>query len=127
MDNTLVKGRWLDELLKELNWTPADLSRATGLDSAVISNIRNGKRGVGTSTATKIGKATNRPAEEILRLAGEIESTPPEDETLYRINHLYHTLREPSSKLRALEFFEFLAQQEEKSDRKSKKPKPPKP
>jgi len=117
-----TKGKWLDDLLVELNWKPADLSRITGLDSAVISNIRNGKRGVGTVTAEKIGKATNRSTEEILRLAGEIEGTPPKDETLYRIEYLYHTLREESSKARALEFFEFLSQQEKKSDRKSKRP-----
>lgn len=124
MDNTLTKGQWLDDLLKQLGWTPADLSRATGLDSAVISNIRNGKRGVGTSSAAKIGKATNRPTEEILRLAGEIETAPPKDETLYRIEHLYHTLREDSSKQRALEFLEFLTQQEGKNnDRKGKRPK----
>ena len=88
------KGQWLDDLLKELGWTPADLSRATGLDSAVISNIRNGKRGVGTSSAAKIGKAAHRPTEEILRLAGEIETKEPINPIIEQITYLTSDLPE---------------------------------
>ena len=65
------KGYWLDRLLEEMQWKPADLSRATGLDSAVISNIRNGKRGLGIDTAVLIAKATKRSPEQILRMAGD--------------------------------------------------------
>lgn len=117
MDNITHKGQWLTDLLDELGWTPADLVRATGLDSAVISNIKNGKRGVGPTTAKKIGKATNRRPEEILRLAGELEPEPTQDSTLYRITHLYHTLKDETNKTRALEFLEFLKGQEDKNDR----------
>lgn len=65
------KGNWLDILLEEMNWKPADLARATGLDSAVISNIKNGRRGIGIDTAILIAKATKRSPENILRMAGE--------------------------------------------------------
>lgn len=67
----MKKGNWLDQLLDDMKWKPADLARATGLDSAVISNIKNGKRGMGIDTAVLIGKATNRRPEVILRMAGE--------------------------------------------------------
>jgi transcriptional regulator with XRE-family HTH domain len=102
MDNE-NKGQWLDDLLDVLGWTPADLSRASGLDSAVISNIRNGKRGVGTSTAAKIGKATKRPTEEILRLAGEIDTKPPTNPIVDQITYLTSDLPQ-NEQLDILEF-----------------------
>lgn len=66
LDDTLqlsmeTKGQWLNDLLEDAGWTPADLARATGLDSAVISNIRNGKRGTGADTALKIAHALKLP------------------------------------------------------------------
>lgn len=75
MDNTTTKGQWLDDLLNELKWTPAELSKASRLDSAVISNIRNGKRDVGIDTAVAIGKAVGKKPEAILRMAGKL---PPD-------------------------------------------------
>lgn len=72
------KGKWLDILLDEKGWTPADLSRETGIDSAVISNIRNGKRGTGYDTATKIAHALKLPIERVYRASGLL---PPSAET----------------------------------------------
>lgn len=79
MDN---RGKWLDELLDELGWSAADLARETGLDSAVISNIRNGRRGIGLETAKLIGKAAKKSPETILRLAGQLPPEPEKDEWL---------------------------------------------
>lgn len=79
-------GEWLDKLLADMNWKPADLSRATGLDSAVISNIRSGKRGLGIDTAKLIAKATKRSPENILRMAGEFPKVDI-DEWVEEMNH----------------------------------------
>ena len=87
MENTIAKGQWLDDLLDELGWTPADLSRATGLDSAVISNIRSGKRGTGLDTALKIAKAAKRPPEQIYRRAGLLPPAIHIDEDMEQILH----------------------------------------
>ncbi len=107
MEKTMNKGQWLDDLLEEIEWTAADLSRATGLDSAVISNIRSGKRGTGIDVARKIAKATKHPEQEIFQRAGIWnEKEPPDDGLLSRINHLYLTLKDPSNKARALQCFE---------------------
>ena len=59
LDDTLqlsmeTKGQWLNDLLEDAGWTPADLARATGLDSAVISNIRNGKLGTGAMQSSRL-------------------------------------------------------------------------
>jgi transcriptional regulator with XRE-family HTH domain len=81
------KGQWLDKLLDEMGWTSADLSRATGLDSAVISNIRNGKRGTGFDTALKIARAMKRPPEQIYRAAGLLPAAINIDEEMEQIIH----------------------------------------
>jgi len=84
---------WLDDLLDDLGWTPADLARATKLDSAVISNIRNGKRDVGLETSITIAKATNRSPESILRMAGKLPARPETDEELEKV--LYEIAKLP--------------------------------
>lgn len=76
---------WLDQILDELLWTPADLSRATNLDSAVISNIRNGRREIGIDTAVAISKATNIPPETILRKAGKLPPGPEINEDIEKM------------------------------------------
>lgn len=67
-----------------------------------------------------ISRAFKIPIEEVYRAAGILPPEPDKDETLYRIEHLYHTLKEDNNKYRALDFLEFLSQQEDKNDRKGK-------
>ncbi len=74
------RTNWLDQLLIELDWTPAELARAADLDSAVISNIRNDRRDIGIDTAVAIAKATNIPPEDILRRAGKLPPEPDIEE-----------------------------------------------
>ena len=76
---------WLDKLLEKRKWDAAELSRVTRIDSAVISNIKNGKRGVGIDTAKKMGKALNVRPEHILRLAGVFDPVPDDDEWVNEI------------------------------------------
>jgi transcriptional regulator with XRE-family HTH domain len=64
------KGEWLDNLLEERGLKPADLARKSGLDPAVISNIRNGKRNTGVDVANKIADALNLPYDVVYRAAG---------------------------------------------------------
>lgn len=79
---------------------------------------------MGKDLAQSVAEALKLPLEEVYRAAGILPPERPKDETLYRIEHLYHTLKEDSSKTRALEFLEFLSQQEGKNnDRKGKRPK----
>lgn len=90
------KTRWLDDLLEEENMTSADLARAANLDSAVISNIRNGRREIGIETAISIAKATHRKPETILRMAGKfptIDSDPWVDEMAHKLSLLPRSLR----------------------------------
>lgn len=67
MDNF---AKWLQEELDYRDWKQADLARAANLDSAVISNLINEKRGAGETTATAIAKAFGLPPDFVFRKAG---------------------------------------------------------
>ena len=86
MEKTTNKGQWLDDLLNELGWTSARLSLESGLDSAVISNIRNGKRNTGIDVAKKIADATGRPENEIFERAGLMKEST-QDRWVRRVEH----------------------------------------
>lgn len=108
MNEMLNSGQWLDDLLNELNWSAADLSRATGLASAVISNIRTGKRGTGLDVAKKIAKATMRPEGDIMRRAGILPPVKEKEELSEKILHDLSMLL-PEEQRDVLEFIEFKA------------------
>lgn len=110
----------------DLKLSQVELANASGISAAYISRLFKLEREASDQILMDLARAVKLPPLEILHIAKRLPVEPSKDETLYRIEHLYHTLREPSSKLRALEFFEFLAQQEDKSDRKSKKTNPQK-
>lgn len=67
MDNF---GDWLMGELDRRDWKQADLARASGLDSAVISNLINGRRNPGQDTCTAIAKGLGYPVETVFRGAG---------------------------------------------------------
>lgn len=63
-------GNWLSSKLVEKRMKPADITRATGLDSGVLSNIINGKRQTpSVETLKLIAKALEIPLEEVYRAA----------------------------------------------------------
>lgn len=61
---------WLQLELERRDWTQADLSRESGVNSGTINNIVTGKRNVGIDTCNKIAKALKLPSEEVLSVAG---------------------------------------------------------
>lgn len=83
---------WLDKSLEGRNWKYADLARITGLDSAVISNIVNGRRGLGIDTAALIGDVLGVRPDFLLRLYGALPPIPKEENEVeqlaYRISKL---------------------------------------
>ncbi len=120
MVDTMDFPKWLEEELKHRNITQSELARRAGVTRAAMSGILSGARGPGVDLCQGIAKAFKLPPEEVYRAAGILPPEKEQDQTLYRINHLYHTLKDKASKTRALDFLEFLSQQEEKNDRKGK-------
>lgn len=73
-------GDWLSERLAERNMKPADITRATGLDSGVLSNIINNKRQQpSVDSCRAIAHALEIPLEEVYRAAGILDEKPNTD------------------------------------------------
>jgi transcriptional regulator with XRE-family HTH domain len=108
---------WLENGMQKRGMTQSDLSRASGLSTATVANLINGRRKPGPDACTKIARALKLPEDAVFRAAGLLLPQPATDETLERINHLYHELQDPNSKQRALEYVELLLAQEEKGKR----------
>jgi len=125
MENSV--GDRLLILLKQKKITQAELSRKAGRSKAAISDVISGRRNLGVEFAKDIADALDIPPEEFLRMMDILPPKPKADNLLERIDYLYHSLRDPGNKKRALEYMEFLKQQDEKGDydeRKSPSPQP---
>jgi len=114
MDTTF--GDWLMDKLNQKDWSQADLARRSGVSRTSISDIISGRRQVGKDLAVSVSEALALPLEEVFRAAGLLPSRPDSDEIVDRINYLYHSLRDPANKQKALEYFEFLRTSEDKGD-----------
>lgn len=66
--------------IERKGWSQARLAKAAKLDSAVISNIINEKRGIGWESARAIADALNIPAETMFRKAGLLPPVPAKTE-----------------------------------------------
>lgn len=102
--------------MKRLGWKQADLARASNLDSAVISNIINGRRGLGESAARAIARAFDLPPETVFRAAGLLPDKPKADQ---KIDEALHIL----SKLDADDLEEIIQIAKMKLERERSKPK----
>jgi len=67
---------WLKHELEVRGWKQADLVRETNLDSAVISNLINGKRRAGETTARAIARALRFSPEYVFEIAGILPPKP---------------------------------------------------
>ncbi len=59
-----------------------------------------------------IAQAFEIREEDVFIAAGAYSPKPGDDTTLRQIEHLYHTLRDPANKTKALEYLLFLRVQE---------------
>jgi transcriptional regulator with XRE-family HTH domain len=114
---------WLETELRKRNMRPSDLARKADLDKGIISRTLNRERHPSAETLISIARGLSLPHEAIFRAAGLLPATLKADDTLRRIEHLYHTLEDPDNKQKALEFLEFLQTSEERGnhDKKGKK------
>lgn len=102
-------------------WSQSDLARASGLNRQVISSYINLRRTNPEPDAlVAIAHALNIPPEEVFRIAGILPAEKPDDEIIYKIKHLYHTLKDDDSRQRALDYMQYLSEQEDRARRASK-------
>ena len=96
-------SEWLNGRLKELDWTQADLARASGLTRATISYYLGPKSKKPDEDALrKIAKAFKLPVEAVFRAAGVLPPTtddPWAENMGYKINQLTGVRREMAERL----------------------------
>ena len=121
----LLPGEILLQMIEDIGWTQAELSRRTNRDRQTINDVIRGKNGLSRNLGLDIAKAFNISPEILFQKLGLFPADLEADENLDKINHLYSTLRDPENKKKAVQFFEFLKTSEEKAQynaRKGKKP-----
>lgn len=108
---------WLVQQLQERNWVQSELARRSGVSRQAISDYVNNKRPYPDKDAlVAIARAFDLPPEEIFVAVGSFEQSPADDPTMKRIVRLYHKLRNPLNKQRALDYMQLLRQQEEREN-----------
>lgn len=82
VDNLLMEsfGNWLQEELNKRDMSQADLSRASGLTTAGIAYLINGRRNAGEDAVNKIARALKLPPETVFRAAGLLPPVSEIDE-----------------------------------------------
>ncbi len=84
---------WLLEQLNEINWSQADLARASGLTRAAISRYINDlPRTPDEAALRKIAKAFRYSPEIVFRAAGILPPAPKDDPVIAEIEHLARQL-----------------------------------
>lgn len=104
---------WLLLELKKRNWLQSELARRAGISRQTVSEYINGKRKYyEKEILVAIAQAFEIREEDVFIAAGAYSPKPGDDTTLRQIEHLYHTLRDPANKTKALEYLLFLRVQE---------------
>lgn len=104
---------FLEKEMDKRSWKQADLARAANLDSAVISNIINGRRRMGEETGKAIAHALNLPPEVVFRAANLLPQVPDLDPLTRQAEWLMGQL-DPAAKQEAIDFIQFLADKQQR-------------
>jgi transcriptional regulator with XRE-family HTH domain len=100
--------------MKEKGWGVRELARRAGVSHPIISDALNGK-GASFDTCKALAFLFRVPAEQVLRMAGLLPNKTAKVEIVERAEHLYGLLTLDNQR-KALEYLEFLKQQEEKGE-----------
>lgn len=110
-------GDWLLGELRVRNISQADLSRASGLTTAAVANLVNGRRNPGIEAIVAISRALRLPPETVFAAAGAMPTKSVSDERVSRFETLLKDLSDDDvDDLYALA----LSKLERKSQRKLK-------
>lgn len=118
MTTKLSFGDWIKQEMKNRNWRDADLVKASGLASAVVSNLKNDKRNPGKITCTALSVAFKIPLAEVYQVAGMLPEDPKRDKFIDAIAYL---LLDSSTeeKREALEYVQYKKSIHERNRKRS--------
>jgi transcriptional regulator with XRE-family HTH domain len=105
---------FLESEMKKRGWKQADLARASNLSTAAISNIINGRRGVGEESIIALAHALNIPRETVFRAAGFLTQREVIDQGVEELNHLFEQL-EPDDRAEIIEMIRLKINRQKKT------------
>jgi transcriptional regulator with XRE-family HTH domain len=106
---------WLQKELDKRDWSQAKLAKNAGINRTGINKIinRSHKTNPSPETLEAIAKALKIPADEVYRHAGILPPVSEQDSQDELAQYLFDQLND-DNKTKALEYLEFLKQQESK-------------
>ena len=104
---------WLEEQMREREWTQAELARKAGLTRGAINNILTQHRQPGPEAARAIAHALDLPEEEVFRQAGLLSAKPEEPPGLGQWIRMY-VLADEEERDRMLDIAETLSRRSRK-------------
>ena len=107
--------KWLNDQLEQRGMKPADLARKSDLDSAVVSNLMNGKRNPGIRTCKAIARALEISEDEVLQAAGLLQTDSTDDPAVKAVVTLLRDMR-PDDVLDILEYVRLQKRLSSKKD-----------
>jgi transcriptional regulator with XRE-family HTH domain len=107
---------WLTNIMIERKLTASEVARKSKKAPAVIGRILNNERNPAPETIAAICNGLGIPVEEGYRAAGLLPQRPQTDEATERGKHTLENYKRPETRERALEYLEFLRQQEEQGN-----------
>lgn len=98
--------RYVEQKMNERRWSQADLAREANMTTSMVSNLLNGKRKVGISTANSLARAFQVPPTEVLSAAGLIPKIPAKTAAEEQLLYMFRQLSENDQEA-ILDFVEF--------------------
>jgi transcriptional regulator with XRE-family HTH domain len=109
-------SNWLTSIMIERKLTASDVARKSKKAPAVIGRILNDEREPAPKTIMSICEGLGIPVEEGFRAAGYLPPKAEAEEKVERGKYTLENYKSPQNQDRALEFLEFLRQQEEQGN-----------
>jgi transcriptional regulator with XRE-family HTH domain len=109
-------GKWLKETLKQKNLRQAELANRIGVQPSHISHLISGDRNATTDIIEKIARALTVPPEEVFRLVIDLSPKNSQSETVKKAEFLIQSFKNEETRKKALEYLEFLSNQEENAE-----------
>lgn len=112
---------WLNDVLREKDWSQSELARRAGVSRATISDVILGQEKPGRKLCMGIASALNIPAEEVFRIAGLLPKKPEQNERSLELTHLFNMMTE-ANREDTLDYARMKLQKQEREDKKDGKP-----
>ena len=108
-------SEWLDSQLRKHGWSRSEAARRGNISASMMDKVINGYSKPGVKFIEGIARAFNIPPEEAFRAAIGI-TNKSDDQFPEKIIRIVNSYTHPETKVKALDYLQYLATQEEKAE-----------